>query len=121
MIVFSTFNVALKVMALSEIIITGNPHHSVNLLRLLIKVDVVKSMTRSRWKARVVQHINKQIQALLELLFSDLTKRALQSLQLCRLMEVIPGLKSMVEVMEREQCMAFFHPSDTHCNWTRFV
>jgi hypothetical protein len=47
----------LKVLALSEIIRDGVPCLAVNRLKLLRKVSALRSGTKSRWTALVVQHV----------------------------------------------------------------
>ena len=55
----------LNVLALSDIILMGNPRRAVNLLKQRIKVGAVRSGTSSRCMARTIQQVKRQIQTFL--------------------------------------------------------
>ena len=53
--------VTLKVLALSERVLQGNPLLAENLLRYHINITVDKSSASSSWTAWVTQHVNRLI------------------------------------------------------------
>ena len=56
-----TLAAALKVFALSEIILLGRPLPAINLFKHQMNAEVDNSFTSSRWMALVTQQVNKQI------------------------------------------------------------